>query len=132
MILRDKALIWWESIEECGDNLTVRDTIKKLFLKTYLPSTACANLTNLVQRLGKPIDDYHLRVQQAYKRLYNNKPAAPNMVRASISCATPQLPMMTWQSFANRNSSSLAFMTTLERMSSKPWSTPSLRGSTLP
>ncbi len=56
------------------------DNIKAQFLKTYKPKySACttwANFADLVHRVSNSEDDYHLRVEQAFKRLYDSKPEA--------------------------------------------------------
>jgi hypothetical protein len=54
------------------------DALKRRYPKTYEPKysacTTCANFADLIQKSGETINDYHLRVQTAYKRLTDSKP----------------------------------------------------------
>ncbi len=54
------------------------DALKRRYPKTYEPKysarTTCANFSDLIQKSVKTINDYHLRVQTAYKRLTDSKP----------------------------------------------------------
>jgi len=65
--------------------------VKREFLKTYEPKysarTTCANFSDLVQKPGETINDFHVRVQTAYKRLTDSKPATMAAVR--LAGATP-------------------------------------------
>ncbi len=59
--------------------------VKKEFLKTYEPKCSahktCANFLDQVQKPGEGINDYHVRVQTAKKRLTDSKPATMAAVR---------------------------------------------------
>ena len=80
MCLRDKAVGWFEGLAEDGVDINAWDTVKAEFLETYEPKysakTTCANFTDLNQKPDESINDYTYRVQMAYKRLTDTKPAA--------------------------------------------------------
>jgi hypothetical protein len=63
-------------------------------LETYEPKystkTACANFTDLNQKSDETINDYTYRVQQAYKRLTDKKPAALAAVRVTIAAGATE------------------------------------------
>jgi len=85
MILREKALVWYESLADDDLDLKDWDVVKKEFLKMYEPKysarTTCANFSDLTQKPGDTINDYHVRVQTAYKHLIDSKPATMAAVR---------------------------------------------------
>jgi len=85
MILREKALVWYESITYDDIDLKDWDVVKKEFLKTYEPKysarTTCANFLDLTQKSGESINDYHVRVQTTYKLLIDSKPATMAAIR---------------------------------------------------
>jgi hypothetical protein len=91
MILRDKAIVSYESLEDDDVDLRDWDVTKKEFLKMYKPNflahTTCANVADLIQKPGKMINDYHVRVQVAYKHLTDHKPST--MVAVRLAGATP-------------------------------------------
>ena len=76
----NRAIIWWKSLRDDNINLAVWDDIKKEFLKIFEPKysakTICANFADLRQHPDESMNDYRCRVQVAYNRLINNKPAA--------------------------------------------------------
>jgi hypothetical protein len=78
--LRGDALVWWESMEECSWN-----NIKDIFLKTFEPKFSARDL---VQRPGETVNDYHVRVHQACRTLFESMPEALATVRVSIVGAT--------------------------------------------
>jgi hypothetical protein len=85
MILREKALVCYESL--ANDDLDRKnwDVVNKEFLKMYEPKysarTTCANFSDLIQKPGEMINDYRVRVQTAYKHLIDSKPATMATVR---------------------------------------------------
>jgi hypothetical protein len=91
MLLRDKAMVWYESLVDEELDLQDWDVVKREFLKTYEPKysarTTCANFSDLVQKPGETINDFHVRVQTAYKRITDSKPATMATVR--LAGATP-------------------------------------------
>jgi hypothetical protein len=85
MILRDKALVWYESLANDDLDLKDWDVVKKEFLKTYESKysarTTCANFADLTQKPGETVNDYHVQVQTTYKHLTDSKPATMVAVR---------------------------------------------------
>ena len=94
MCLRDKAVGWFEDLIENRINVDDWDTVKAEFLETYEPKystkTACANFTDLNQKSDETINDYTYRVQQAYKRLTDKRPAALAAVRVTIAAGATE------------------------------------------
>jgi hypothetical protein len=89
MCLRDKAVGWFEGLTEDGVTTDNWDTIKAKFLETYEPKysakTTSANFTALTQKSEETINDYTYRVQMAYKRLMDKKPATMAAVQGTIA-----------------------------------------------
>ena len=85
MILRDKAVVSWESLEDDNLNQEDWDISKRQFLKTYKPKYSahkiCANFADLIQKPGKTCKDYHVWLQTAYKCLTDNHPYTMAAVR---------------------------------------------------
>jgi hypothetical protein len=94
MCLRDKAVGWFEGLTEDGVATDNWDTVKAEFLETYEPKystkTTCANFTNLNQKSEESINDYTYRVQMAYKRLTDKKPATMAAVRNTIAAGATE------------------------------------------
>lgn len=86
MILRDRALIWWDSLENCDNvNREVWADVQREFLAAYEPKftarTTCTNFQDLVQRSGENVHDYYLRVTEALKKMCDAKPDTIHTVR---------------------------------------------------
>ena len=87
MTLRDRALIWWDSLDNC-DNVNKDNwaDVQREFLAAYAPRftarTTCTNFQDLVQRQGENIHDYYLRVTESFKRMCDAKSATIYDVRA--------------------------------------------------
>jgi hypothetical protein len=94
MCLRDKAVGWFEGLIEERINVDDWDIVKAEFLETYEPKysakTTCANFTDLNQKSEETINDYTYRVQMAYKRLIDKKPAAMAAVRVTIAAGATE------------------------------------------
>ena len=94
MCLRDKAVGWFEGLTEDGVDTNDWDTVKAEFLETYEPKysakTTCANFTDLNQKSEESINDYTYRVQMAYKRLTDKKPATMAAVRNTIAAGATE------------------------------------------
>jgi hypothetical protein len=94
MCLRDKAVGWFEDLIENRINVDDWDTVKAEFLESfelkYSTKTACANFTDLNQKSDETINDYTYRVQQAYKRVTDKKPADMAAVRTSIAAGATE------------------------------------------
>jgi hypothetical protein len=85
---------WFEGLTEDRVNTDDWDTVKAEFLETYEPKysakTTCANFTDLTQKSEETINDYTYRVQMAYKRLTDKKPAAMAAVRVNIAAGATE------------------------------------------
>jgi hypothetical protein len=94
MCLRDKAVGWFEGLIEERINVDDWDTVKAEFLECYEPKysakTTCANFTDLNQKSDETINDYTYRVQMAYKRLTDKKPAALAAVCVTIAAGATE------------------------------------------
>ena len=86
LTLRDRALIWWSSLDEYDVNKQDWAIVKREFLAAYEPRftarTTCTNFQDLVQRQGENIHDYFLRVTESFKRMCDAKPANIGDIRA--------------------------------------------------
>lgn len=92
MILRDRALVWWDSLEDMENvDRTVWADVQREFLAGYAPKftakTTCTNFQDLLQRSGETVHDYYLRVTEALKKMCEAKPDAINTVRIAIGAA---------------------------------------------
>jgi hypothetical protein len=94
MCLRDKAVGWFEGLIKEGIDVDDWDTVIAEFLETYEPKysakTTCANFTDLNQKSEETINDYTYRVQMAYKRLTDKKPAAMAAMRVNIAAGATE------------------------------------------
>jgi len=94
MILRDKALVWWESLPDTDVNRENWNEVKANFLRTYAPKftarTTCTNFQELVQKQGEAVHDYYLRVTESFRHMCEAKPAVINDVRAERGTATAE------------------------------------------
>jgi hypothetical protein len=84
----------FEGLTEDGINTDNWDTVKAEFLETYEPKysakTTCANFTDLSQKSEETINDYTYRIQMAYKRLTDKKPAAMAAVHVNITAGATE------------------------------------------
>jgi hypothetical protein len=101
MCLCDKAIFCWESLQEDHLDLDDWDIIKAEFLKAYQlkysARTTCANFTNMIQKSSENVNNYHVRVQMAYKRLTDSKLATMATIRlASATGAQAKLKGMNY------------------------------------
>ena len=100
MILRDRALVWWNSLDnEEVDNIhTTWAELRKAFLNAYAPRytarATCNIFVELQQRNGENVQDYYLRVTDSFRRLCEAKPevmnttiTAPLLPRADVPAA---------------------------------------------
>jgi len=85
LCFRERAIIWWKSLRDDNIDLAVWEDVKKEFLDTFEPKysskTVCANFADLKQHPNESMNDYRCRVQVAYDRLIDNKPATMAAVR---------------------------------------------------
>ena len=79
MVVRDRAVIWWNSLEDAGIARDNWNAIKNEFLASYEPrytaKITCANFMELTQRQGEGVHDYYLRVHDAFFKMCEAKPA---------------------------------------------------------
>jgi hypothetical protein len=94
LCFRENAMIWWKSLRNYTINLNDWDEVKKEFLETYEPKysakTICANFADLKQMPNESMNDFGCRVQVAYDRLVDNKPAAMATVRGTIAAGAAE------------------------------------------
>jgi Retrotransposon gag protein len=94
MCLRNKAVRWFEGLTEDGIATNNWDVVKAEFLETcepkYSAKTTCANFTDLNQKVEESVNDYTYRVQMAYKRRTDKKPAAIAVIRNTIAAGATQ------------------------------------------
>jgi hypothetical protein len=69
MCLRDKEIVWWESLQDDDVNLNNWDSVKKEFIKALEPNYSaqkmCINFADLIQKPDETINDYHVQVQNS-------------------------------------------------------------------
>jgi len=91
LCFRERALIWWKSLRDDNIDLAVWNDVKAEFLVTFEPKysakTVCANFADLKQHPDESMNDYRCRVQVAYDRLIDNRPATIATVRAALGHA---------------------------------------------
>jgi len=94
LCLRERAIIWWKSLRDTTINTAVWDDVKKEFLTAYEPKytakTVCANFTDLKQHPDESMNDFLCRIQVAYDRLLDNKPATMPTVRNTIAAGATE------------------------------------------
>jgi len=94
LCFRENAIIWWKSLRDYTINLDDWDEVKKEFLETYEPKysakTICANFADLKQMPNESMNDFGCRVQVAYDRLVDNKPATMATVRGTIAAGATE------------------------------------------
>ena len=88
MILRDRALIWYDSLEMIpGVDRGDWDTLKTQFLAAYAPrntaKTNCSNFADMIQKNNENVQDYYLRIMEIFRNMCQAKPAALLAVRAA-------------------------------------------------
>ena len=94
LCLRERAIIWWKSLRDTTIDIAVWDEVKKEFLTAYEPKytakTVCANFTDLKQHPDESMNDFLCRIQVAYDRLLDNKPATMPTVRTFIAAGATE------------------------------------------
>ena len=79
MILRDRALIWWEMLEDSGIDNANWNHVKAAFLKAYelkyTAKTTCTNFRDLQQLYRESVHDFSLRLHETFTKLCNAAPA---------------------------------------------------------
>ena len=98
MVLRDRAIVWWNSLDDTDVDKDNWDQVKNNFLSCYeakyTAKTTCTNFSELVQRTAENNFDYYLRVCEAFARLCDSRPDAMAAVRAqgAVDAAGVQQP----------------------------------------
>ena len=91
MILRERAIVWWQQLEIEGIDIASWDAVSADFLASYEPrftaKTTCTSFQDLVQRQGEAAHDYYLRVCESFNKMCEAKPATMNDVRAAAGAA---------------------------------------------
>lgn len=87
MILRDKALIWWNTLDDIEDfDKENWDQVSREFRNAYAPKfsakTNCTNFGELYQKPSESVQDFYLRVAEAFKNMTDAKPDFIANVRA--------------------------------------------------
>ena len=94
LCFRENAIIWWKSLRDYTINLDDWDEVKTEFLQTYEPKysakTICGNFSDLKQTPNESMNDFACRVQVAYDRLVDNKPATMTTVRGTIAAGATE------------------------------------------
>jgi hypothetical protein len=94
LCLRERAIIWWKSLRDTNIDTAVWDDVKAEFLTTYEPKytakTVCANFTDLKQHPDESMNDFLCRIQVAYDRLLDNKPATMVTVRNTMAAGATE------------------------------------------
>lgn len=87
LVLRDRALLWYDGLEHKNVDTNVWDQLKEAFLRSYEPrftaKSTCANFAELVQKQNETVNDFYNRVHAVVKRLGAMRPVALNAVRAA-------------------------------------------------
>lgn len=86
MILRDRALVWWDTLDDIeGVDKQNWDHVSREFRNAYAPKfsakTNCTNFSELYQRSGESVQDFYLRVAEAFKNMTDAKPDFINAIR---------------------------------------------------
>ena len=78
LVLRDRAILWWNSLLDADVDRANYAAVKADFLASYKPrytaKTTCTNFQELVQRQGEAFHDYYLRVQDSFAKMCEAKP----------------------------------------------------------
>jgi hypothetical protein len=94
LCLQERAIIWWKSLRDTNIDTAVWDDVKAEFLTTYEPKytakMVCTNFTDLKQHPDESMNDFLCRIQVAYNRLLDNKPAAMTTVRNTMAAGTTE------------------------------------------
>ena len=79
LVLRNRAVIWWNSLEDAGIARDNWNAVKNEFLASYEPrytaKITCASFTELTQRQGEGVHNYYLQVHDALFKMCEAKPA---------------------------------------------------------
>ena len=97
MILRDRAILWWNSLADTDIDRANWNALKTNFLACYEPrftaKTTCTNFGELIQRTGEANLDYYLRVCEAFSKMCDARPEGMANVRAAAGAAAADIKM---------------------------------------
>lgn len=88
MILRDKALLWYEALGRVpGVDRNDWPVLQREFLAAFAPKftakTNCSNFAEMIQRPQETVQDYYLRIFEVFRNMCKAKPANMAVVRAA-------------------------------------------------
>jgi hypothetical protein len=95
LTLRDRAILWWDTLDD-NPNINKGNwaDIQREFLAAYAPRftarTTCTNFQDLIQQNNENVHDYYLRVSDAFKKMWEAKPATIATVRIDRGAATAE------------------------------------------
>ena len=106
LILRDRAINWWNSLDNEGVPDITTDNWEELqaaFLRAYAPKytakATCNIFVDLQQKSGESVQDYYLRVDDGFRRMCETKPetietqiVAPLLAAADVVAAGLTVP----------------------------------------
>ena len=94
MILRDQALLWWNSLENEEIPRITEDNwneLKKAFIAAYAPRytarATCNIFVEMQQKPGESVQSYYLKVDDAFRKLCEAKP-----IEMTTTISAPLLP----------------------------------------
>lgn len=92
LVLRDRAVLWWNSLLDANIDRNNYQAVKANFLASYEPcymaKTTCTNFQELVQCHGEAVDNYYLRVHDSFAKMCEAKPAAIGTIRVILQPLT--------------------------------------------
>ena len=101
LILRDCAVLWWNSLLDADVDRANYQAVKADFLASYEPrykaKATCTNFQELVQRQGEAVHDYYLQVHDSFTKMCEAKPANISTVRVvpATAAAVPPADLTT-------------------------------------
>lgn len=92
MILRDRALIWWNTLDDIedfdkNDWAQVSQQFRNAYAPKFSAKTNCTNFGELYQKANESVQDFYLRVAEAFKNMTDAKPEFIAAVRAPAGAA---------------------------------------------
>ena len=93
MILRYRALIWWETLEHAGINNKVSNDVEtafsflKAYERKYTAKMSSTNFADILQHQGETDHDYFPRLQETFSKLLATIPKNMGTIRMAIPVA---------------------------------------------
>jgi hypothetical protein len=90
MILRDRALIWWNTLDDIedfdkNDWAQVSQQFRNAYAPKFSAKTNCTNFGELYQKPNESVQDFYLRVAEAFKNMTDAKPDFIAAVRTAAA-----------------------------------------------